>query len=101
MAEPFDPATARKHVRAILAGPGMTVFTKRAKDEELKNDMTSLDMVNVIRGGTIAPMAPTPGGCRYRAVTQNMTVEFSFRSPEHGKSIPPNELIIESARRNK
>ena len=98
MQEPFDPETAAKHVRAILEGPGMTVFTKRVKEDSLKNDMTSLDLVNVLRGGKLSAIASTPGTWRYRSVTRFMAVEFSFRGPKHGASAP-SELFIENARR--
>jgi hypothetical protein len=43
MEEPFDRATARGYIQAILEGPGMTVFTKRAKEEFLVNSMTIVD----------------------------------------------------------
>ena len=73
MKEPFNQGTARKHIRAILDGPGMTVFTN----------------------------AQTLEGWRYQAVTLRMTVLFSFRGHEHGGSAAPKELVIESARRNR
>ena len=62
MKEPFNQGTARKHIQAILDGPGMTVFTSRLKDDSLKNDMTSLDAVNVLRGGRITAIGQTPEG---------------------------------------
>ena len=101
MGEPFDPETARKYVLTILEGPGMTVFTKRMKNESLANEMTSLDAVNVLRGGKISKFAPASYGWRYQATTRTMTVEFSFRGHTHTTSASPSELVIESARRNK
>ena len=88
--EPYQPETARSHILRILDGPGMTVFTKRAKDALMKNDMTSADAVNVLRGGRIAKGVSTASGWTYRAETARMRVDFSFR---------PNELVIESAGR--
>jgi hypothetical protein len=88
--EPYDPETARGLILKILEGPGMTVFTKRAKDALMKSEMTSGDAVNVLRGGRIGKGVKTPSGWTYRAETSRMRVEFSFR---------PSELVIESAGR--
>ena len=101
MGEPFDPETARTYILAILDGSGMTVFTKRMKDEALNHDMTSLDAVNILRGGRLSTIAQAPCGWRYQAATRLMSVEFSFRGQAHDASAPPSELVIESARRNK
>jgi len=88
--EPYDPETARELIRGILDGPGMTVFTKRAKEALMKSEMTSGDAVNVLRGGRIAKGVHAASGWTYRAETSRMRVEFSFR---------PGELVIESAGR--
>ncbi len=100
MEEPFDAATAQRYIRAILDGPGMTVFTRRAKAEFLENDMTSADAVNVLRGGHVAKGAHSVSGWRYRAETQRMSAEFSFRGQERDLAAEPNELVIESAWRD-
>jgi hypothetical protein len=92
--EPFDPGTVRGNVLRILDGPGLTVFTKRAKEMFLNNDMTSADAVNVLRGGRIAKAVKAASGRTHRAETQRMIVEFSFRGD--GRAAP-NELVIESA----
>jgi len=97
--EPFDPATAQGCVRAILDGPGMTVFTKRAKADFLMNDMTIVDAVNVLRGGRIAKGVPSAAGWTYRAETSRMSVEFSFRGHDRNVAAVPDELVIESVRR--
>ena len=68
----------------------MTVFTKRAKEALMKNDMTSSDAVNVLRGGRISRPTQSAAGWKYRAETARMRVEFSFRE---------NELVLESAGR--
>ena len=101
MEESFDPETARTYIRAILDGRGMTVFTKRVKGDLLENAMTSVDAVNVLRGGKISAIAATPGVWRYRTETRRMTVEFSFRGHERGAPAAPHELVLESARRIK
>ena len=101
MEEPFDPATAQGCARAILDGPGMTVFTKRAKADFLENDMTIVDAVNVLRGGRIAKGVKTASGWSYRAETARMSVEFSFRGQGRHVAAEPDELVIESVRRTK
>jgi hypothetical protein len=55
MEEPFDQATARRCMEAILEGPGMTVFTGRVKEEFMANNMTSADAVNVQRDSAAEP----------------------------------------------
>ena len=95
MQEPFDQDVARAHVLAILDGPGMTVFTARLKKDLLENDMTSLDAVNVVRGGTMSAPVQTSAGWIYRATTRRMSIEFSFR----GHDGEPNELVLVAARR--
>jgi hypothetical protein len=44
--EPYDHATARDHIRAILDGPGMTTFSQGAKDAMMDARMLSGDVVN-------------------------------------------------------
>jgi hypothetical protein len=99
--EPFDPAAAQGYLRAILDGPGMTVFTKRAKAEFLENDMTIVDAVNVLRGGRIVKGVPAASGWTYRAETARMSVEFSFRGQGRSAAAEPDELVLLSVRRAK
>jgi hypothetical protein len=101
MEEPFDSATARRYAVAILDGPGTTVLTGSAKDELLENEMTSGDALNVLRGGRIAARVHTPSGWKYWAETQRMGIEFSFRGQKREPAVEPNELVLESAWRNK
>src|SRR5262247_2951776 len=99
MEEPFDPAAARKLVRSILEGPGVTVFTKRAKADLVASGMTSVDAVNVLRGGIVAKPVASSSGWTYLAETGRMSVGFSFRRHGRDATSSPNELVIESARR--
>jgi hypothetical protein len=101
MEEPFDAATAQRYARRILHGPGMTVFTGRMRDELVENGMTSGDAVNVVRGGRVSAGAKTASGWAYRAETERMGVEFSFRGHERKASVGPNELVLTSAWRNR
>ena len=87
-------------MEAILEGPGMTVFTRRVKEEFMRHHMTSADAVNVLRGGRISKGIPAASGWSYRAETQWMGVLFSFRGQERDPAAEPHELVIESAWRN-
>jgi hypothetical protein len=98
--EPFSPRLAGRCVRAILDGPGMTVFTRKAKEDFMRHDMTSTDAVNVLRGGRIAEGTSTASGWTYCAETQRMSVAFSFRGSGRDATSRPNELVIERAWRN-
>jgi hypothetical protein len=101
MEEPFDQATARRYILQILEGPGMTVFTRPVKEALLRNDMTSGDAVNVLRGGHIGKGARTASAWIYRAHTRRMNVTFSFRGQGREGAAEPNELVLENAWRNK
>ena len=100
MEEPFDRATARRCMEAILEGPGMTVFTRRVKQEFMADNMTNADAVNVLRGGQVSKGTRAASGWTYRAETRWMGVEFTFRGQERDSTAVPNELVIESAWRN-
>jgi len=99
MEEPFDQATVRGFIVMILDGPGMTVFTKQAKETFMAHGMTSVDAVNVLRGGHIGKGVKRASGWTYRAETRSMSVDFSFRGHERDRSAPPNELVVLGARR--
>jgi hypothetical protein len=100
--EPFDSATAKKYVRGILSGAGHTTFTTHAWAEMAKDRMSSVDVVNVLRGGKISVSKFEKGCWRYRSDTQRMTVIVAFRGHEHDpESAAPNELAVITAWRNK
>lgn len=97
MEGPFDARTAKARARAILDGPGMTVFSQRIRQDLMEQNMASQDAVNVIVGGKIAATVMTKHGWQYRASTRRMSVDFSFRG--HAEASRLDELILESARR--
>jgi hypothetical protein len=76
----------------------MTVFTARVKKDLLDNEMTSLDAVNVVRGGTISAPSRAAGRWTYRATTQRMTVGVVSKRESKADAIP-DELVLEAARR--
>jgi hypothetical protein len=97
--EPFDHATARRLVRRIIDRKGMTTFSSAAKDAMMREDMTSGDIVNVLRGGAIKGTEIAHGAWRYRSRTKSMSVDFSFRGPESGRG-EPDEVVVVGARRH-
>jgi len=97
--EPFDHETARRVVRRIIDRRGMTTFGSAAKEAMMREDMTSGDVVNVLRGGAIRSTEVRHGARRYRSRTKTMSVDFLFRrhDSEQGE---PDEVVIVGARRH-
>jgi len=77
--EPLDPDAAKKHIRAILAS-GEVTFSGHALDEMRKDNLTTVDCVNVLRGGVVEPGEFERGSWRYRVRTARMTFVVAFRS---------------------
>lgn len=102
MGEPFEHGIARAYVRAILDGTGITTFTGPANDSMTHDGMTSVDVVNVLRGGRIRGSELVRGQWRYRSETNQMGVEFGFRGHEADpERIAPNEVVVIKAWRGK
>jgi hypothetical protein len=98
--EPYDHETARRIVRRILGERGMTTFGSSAKDAMMREDMTSADVVNVLRGGAVRSLEIEHGFQRYRSRTKTMSVDFAFRGPDTGHG-EPDEVVIVGARRHR
>ena len=77
--EPFDPATAKALVRTI-PDTGTVSFSRHALRELGKDDLTTVDAVNVLRGGIVSPGALERGTWRYRVRTARLVVVVAFRS---------------------
>ncbi|HEX4823290.1 MAG TPA: hypothetical protein VFV19_03165 [Candidatus Polarisedimenticolaceae bacterium] len=99
MEEPYDHETARRIVRRILGERGMTTFGSAAKEAMMREDLTSADVVNVLRGGAVRSLEVEHGIQRYRSRTKTMSVDFAFRGPESGRG-EPDEVVIVGARRH-
>ena len=99
MEEPYGHETARRIVRRIIDRKGMTTFGSAAKEAMMREDMTSGDVVNVLRGGAIRSTGERHGAWRYRSRTRSMSVDFLFRrdASERGE---PDEVVIVGARRH-
>lgn len=73
---------ARKLLSEILSSPtGRIGFSSHARDEMRDDDLTEVDVVNVLRGGRILEPAEQVGGTwRYRVHTDLICVVVAFRS---------------------
>ena len=102
MQEPFDHDTARTFVRNIVDGKGTYVIPGTAWNAMREADMTSGDVANVLRGGTITGIEANYACWRYQSRTNRMTVEFCFRwNGVDSIHAAPDEVVILSARRSK
>jgi hypothetical protein len=79
LVEPLKPADAKNLIRQILL-TGNVVLTSHAQQEMAKDNMTMLDVTNVLRGGVVDPGEYENGSWRYRVRTGRMCVVVAFRS---------------------
>lgn len=77
--EPLDPAAARALIRTIL-DTGTVSFSRHALQELGKDDLTTVDAVNVLRGGIVSPGELERGTWRYRVRTARLAVVVAFRA---------------------
>ncbi len=85
---PLETAAARRLIRHILEA-GTVRFSEHALAEMVQDDLTTVDCVNVLRGGLIEPPELERGTWRYRVKTNRICVVVAFRS-EH-------ELVVITA----
>jgi hypothetical protein len=79
LSEPLTPSDARRLIRDIIDG-GDVVFSGHALEELEKDDLTTTDVLNMLRGGLVEPAEFENGSWRYRARTARMCVVVAFRS---------------------
>jgi hypothetical protein len=79
MNEPLHPTEARKLIREILSD-GSVAFSRHALEEMANDDLTSVDVTNVLRGGVVEPAEFENGSWRYRSRTARIAVVIAFRS---------------------
>jgi len=92
MNEPLSNVDAKRLIRDILTN-GTFGFTGHAKAELAKDSLTTVDAVNVLRGGAVEFSELVDGTWRYRVRTNKITVVVAFRSDDH--------LVVVTAWRNK
>jgi hypothetical protein len=74
-----DAASARKLLREILA-TGRLWYSGHAKDEMARDQLTTLDVVNVLRAGVVEPSELERGSWRHRVKTNRICVVVVLRS---------------------
>ena len=79
MKEPLSPPQAKRLIQDILAN-GEVVFSRHALSEMAKDDLTTVDCVNILRGGVVEPAEFENGSWRYRVRSQRIWVVVAFRS---------------------
>lgn len=81
MNQPLSAVEARKLARWILDG-GTVFFTSHALAELAKDGKSTVDAVNVVRGGAYSEAEWENGGWRHRAFTARFTVVIEFESEQ-------------------
>jgi hypothetical protein len=78
--EPLSAGDAKQLIAKILRMPGSVTFSQHAFDELAKDNMTTVDALNVLRGGVVDPPELEKNTWRYRVRTSKMYVVVAFRS---------------------
>jgi hypothetical protein len=86
--EPLEPEAAKLLIRKIIQ-LGTVGVSKHALEEMANDDLTTVDCVNVLRGGVVEPGELERSSWRYRVSTARMCVVVAFRSEE--------ELVVVTA----
>jgi hypothetical protein len=79
LVEPLSPPDARRLIREILQN-GSVVLSRHAAEEMAKDNLTMVDVTNVLRGGVVDPAEFENGSWRYRVRTARIAVIVAFRS---------------------
>lgn len=77
--EPLKSDQARLHIRMILKC-GITRFTRHANLEMVKDGLSQVDVVNVLRAGLVENSEFINGSWRYRVRTNKIYVVVCFRN---------------------
>ncbi|HET9621218.1 MAG TPA: hypothetical protein VFP84_07620 [Kofleriaceae bacterium] len=79
MKQPLSASEARQLARSILVN-GAVTFTSHCLRELAKDQKTTVDAINVIRGGAYLEAEWENGGWRHRAQTQRMAVVIEIET---------------------
>lgn len=77
--EPLDVREAKQRIQHILAN-GEVRFSRHAAQEMAADRLTTVDCVQVLRGGIVAPPEREHGSWRYRVRAGRICVVVAFRS---------------------
>jgi hypothetical protein len=90
--EPLEPDKARRLIREILE-KGSVSFSGHSEKALSDDDLSTVDAVNVLRGGVVEPAEFEDGTWRYRVRTRRIAVVIVFRSA--------SEIMVVTAWREK
>jgi len=77
--EPLSQPDAEKLAKQIVR-TGSVAYSQHARDEMAKDDLTAIDIENVLRGGYCDDRELKNGSWRYRMRTQRIVSPICFRS---------------------
>ena len=77
--EPLEPDRARRLIRGLLED-GQVTFSGHALEALADDDLSTVDAVNVLRGGVVDPAEFEKECWRYRVRTKRLVVVIAFRS---------------------
>lgn len=78
--EPMAPADVKRIVSNIVRGEGGIAYCRHARLEAQKDDLSHVDITNVLRGGAVDPGEFENGTWRYRFRTQRMVAVVQILS---------------------
>jgi hypothetical protein len=78
--EPLPPSETKKLLVQILKKGTVTYAQPHALERMAQRNISTLDCVNVLRGGAVAPGEFQNGSWRYRVYTVKMCVVARFES---------------------
>jgi hypothetical protein len=79
--EPLSPPTAKRLIQRIRI-EGTVWTSSHADDEMLKDNLSMMDVNNVLRGGWVEPAEFENGSWRYRVCTPRIVVVVAFDSED-------------------
>ena len=79
LVEPLSPPFAKQLIQQVLQG-GSVSFSRHAEEEMAKDNLTMVDVTNILRGGVVDPAELEKGSWRYRVRTARIAVVIAFRS---------------------
>jgi hypothetical protein len=77
--EPLDCEAAGRLIRSIVAD-GSVSFSGHALEEMCKDDLTTPDILNILRSGVVEPPEMERGAWRYRVRAPKAYAVIAFRS---------------------
>ena len=80
LTEPMRPPEVKKRIRRIIGNGIVTYSQPHAEEQMRKRRISTVDCVNVLRGGVVGEGEFENGEWRYRVSTPKMCVVIRFES---------------------